>query len=316
MSPQNRDILVGIDVGGSKTHIRVECADGNGRLVDHVHSSTGWAGLTDRERADALATLVEETVANRGRAVGVVAGVHGNDSPEQEVVLRQPLASRYPIVQVLNDSHLLILAFGKDSGTGVIAGTGSSATATMKGHSAITVGGWGWVLGDEGGAVGLVRDAARQVLDAYDRIEDDPLTTLLLTALDVDHPHALQHMLSTTEPRLWAKAAIEVFNAERAGSERARRVIHTHARAMAEMVRLLQARGGDTDTVVCAGGVIANQAVLFAAFETQLRALLGSSIEIALLRDPPVTGAINLARSLYQQAAAVNAYRDDNNERE
>ncbi|CAK8741481.1 hypothetical protein SODG_004840 [Sodalis praecaptivus] len=102
---------------------------------------------------------------------------------------------------MLNDSHLLILAYGKHSGTGVIAGTGSSATATV-GDGVITVGGWGWIFGDEGGAAGIVRDATKQVLDLYDRGEADPFATAFLSYFSVVHPHGLEQVFATVEPRV------------------------------------------------------------------------------------------------------------------
>lgn len=291
-------LLVGIDAGGSKMHIQIASAlDGN-VLADEVQPNTGWANLDDATRADTLLTVVQASTAPYGRPVVIVAGVHGNDSPEQEAVLRAPLAAHYPVVRILNDSNLLILAYGKASGTGVIAGTGSSATATM-GDTALTVGGWGWIFGDEGGAVGIVRDAAKQVLDAYDKGERDSLSEALLAHFGVDHPHGLTHAFSTIDPRIWSQAAHLVFETAARGSLRARKIIDDHALALAELVALLQRRGGDVETIVCAGGVITGQPALFNAFTREVRRLLGASTETALLTDPPVRGALNLAKHIH-----------------
>jgi N-acetylglucosamine kinase-like BadF-type ATPase len=298
MKRTDTDILVGIDAGGSKTHIRVEAAADGTILLDEIHASTGWANLGDAARAAALLDLVETATGALGSVSALVAGVHGNDSPEQEAILRSPLAARYPRVRVLNDSHLLILAHGRMSGTGVIAGTGSSATATVC-EDVVTVGGWGWIFGDEGGAAGIVRDAAKQVLEAYDTVEDDPLAPRLLAHFGIDHPHGLTHVLSTVDPRIWSQAADVVFSAADSGSRRARNLIDAHALALAEMVALLGRRGGDVSTIVCAGGVITNQPSLFDAFTREVRRLLGIATETALLSEAPVTGALNLARQIH-----------------
>lgn len=298
MSEFETPLLVGIDAGGSKLHIQVASALDGALLLDEVQPNAGWANLDDVTRADILVSVVENATTHRGQVSIVVAGVHGNDSPQQEAVLRAPLAARYPVVRVLNDSNLLILAHGKTSGTGVIAGTGSSATATM-GDNALTVGGWGWIFGDEGGAAGIVRDAARHVLAAYDLDESDPLSTALLSYFGLDHPHGLTHVFSTLEPREWAKAASLVFMAADQGSARASKVIEHHAIALAELIALLKRRGGDVDTVVCAGGVITSQPLLFNAFSREVRRLVGASTEIALLLEPPVRGALNLARQIH-----------------
>ncbi|TCV95114.1 N-acetylglucosamine kinase [Biostraticola tofi] len=298
MSRSEIPLLVAIDAGGSKTHIQVESAYDNMLLLDQVYESTGWASLDGTQRAKALLALVEATTAQLGMVKVVVAGVHGNDSPEQEAVLSGPLAARYPRVRVLNDSHLLILAHGKASGTGLIAGTGSSVTATV-GDNALTVGGWGWIFGDEGGATGIVRDAARAALAAYDGGESDPFAEQLLAWFGVDHPHGLEYVFSTQEPRVWAKAAPLVFDAAKNGSVRALDIINAHALALARQVALLKQRQGDVSTVVCAGGVIVSQPLLFNAFSREVRRLVGQSTQTALLLEPPVKGAISLARHLY-----------------
>ncbi|POP44669.1 ATPase [Superficieibacter electus] len=298
MSRSKQLLLVGIDAGGSKTHIQIASASDGALLLDEVHESTGWVSLDGQQRASALVMLVETATRGLGVVAAVVAGVHGNDTPEQEAVLRAPLAARYPLVRVLNDSHLLILAHGKTSGTGLIAGTGSSVTATV-GDSALTVGGWGWIFGDEGGAAGIVRDAAKAALAVYDRGERDPFIDDFLAWFSIDHPHGLEYVFSTTEPRMWAKAASLVFDAANNGSVRALEIIEHHARVLAGQVALLKERKGDVSTVVCAGGVIISQPLLFNAFTREVRRLVGDDTETALLLEPPVKGALNFARHLY-----------------
>lgn len=288
-------VLIGVDVGGSKTHIRLEDARTGEMVQDQTLTSTRWAQLTDHERAITLRDCVTGIAGNRPVAA-LVAGVHGNDSPVQHEILSAPLNSLYRQVDVLNDSHLVILAEGLRSGTGIIAGTGSSATSVSRDGTVLTVGGWGWILGDEGGGAGLVREAAREVLDAYDKGESDVLATLLLEALGIDHPHALTYCLGATEPRVWSLAAPTVFLADQAGSMRARRAIARNVEAMAQMIALLQRRDGDVETVVCAGSVFRHQPRLVIEFRAAVAKALSDHINVVLLSDAPVAGALNLAR--------------------
>lgn len=296
MTGRLQPVLVGVDVGGSKTHIRLEDADSGELLLDQTLTSTRWASLSDQERAGTLRDFVADSVGDR-HVAALVAGVHGNDSPAQHAILSAPLNESYSRVDVLNDSHLVILAAGLNSGTGIIAGTGSSATAVADDGGVITVGGWGWLLGDEGGGAGLVREAAREVLDAYDRQEEDGLTPLLLDALDVGHPHGLTHCLGSTEPRLWSRAAPVIFRADQAGSRRARRAIVRNVQAMAGMIALLRRRGGDVGTIVCAGSVFRHQPGLVAEFAAAVNTTMGQASKVVLLSDAPVAGALNLART-------------------
>lgn len=297
MSAESGKLLAGLDVGGTKSRLRIETMHGE-EVLDRTYTNTGWATMTDEARAHSLHALLEQEVPDHASVAVLVAGVHGNDSQQQHDLLVAPLLDRFTQVEMLNDSHLVVMAHGLGSGVGVVAGTGSSATAILSGGGAITVGGWGWVLGDEGGAVGLVRDAARLILDAHDRQESDVLSDLLMDALGVDHPHALSLHLGAAEPRLWAQAAPVVFKALRAGSPRAARVVSAHAEALAIMVEQLRDRGGDVSVVVCSGGVFQNQAVLFDAFAAAVERRLGATSTVAMLQCAPVQGAINRARTL------------------
>lgn len=292
-------LLVGIDAGGSKIHIQIESVSDGMLLVDDVHDSTDWISLNGEQRGRVLLDRVVSAAHTFGKVAVVVAGVHGNDSPEQEVILGAPLAEFCPLVRILNDSHLLILAHGKSSGTGLIAGTGSSVTATV-GKKTLTVGGWGWLFGDEGGAAGLVRDTAKAALDIYDRGETDPFIDDFLAWFSLDSPHGLEYLFSSTEPRFWAKAAPLIFSAAEQGSIPAQKIINDHALALAHKVALLKSRGGDVSTIVCAGGVIVNQPLLFDAFTREVRHLVGDDIQTSLLYEAPVVGALNHARHLYR----------------
>ena len=69
-------------------------------------------------------------------------------------------------MQVVNDAELMVPAAGYFGGIGVVSGTGSIAVArTAEGHM-LAAGGWGWILGDEGSAPALVREAAKAIRDA------------------------------------------------------------------------------------------------------------------------------------------------------
>ncbi|WP_189426263.1 N-acetylglucosamine kinase [Devosia pacifica] len=291
-------LLVGLDVGGSKTQVQITDLDGV-TLSEQTIPNTSWALRSDADRAQILRDVAVNAVSGEaGEVVALVAGVHGSDSVSQQEILTAPLAEAFARVRVVNDSSLLVPASGRRSGTGVTAGTGSSATATTGNGTEIMVGGWGWVLGDECGAVGLVRDAAREVLSAYDAAEDDGLVDALLDALDITHPHALSHRLATGEPREWSVHARVVFSACQAGSPRAARVIESHAEAMTQMVHQLERRGGDVAAVVCAGGVMSNHQQMFSAFADSMHRRFGDRSQVLLLDVPPVAGAVNLARQL------------------
>jgi N-acetylglucosamine kinase-like BadF-type ATPase len=197
-------------------------------------------------------------------------------------------------------TELLVPAAGLDKGVGLVAGTGSVAVGRLADGNPVQVGGWGAVLGDEGGSAGLVREAARAAWAAHDRGEDpDPLALGLIAAFEVSEVPALGAALegATDVSAEWGRHARVVFAAAEAGSALARQVIAEGGRALAGLVMRLAERGVAVDDVVVAGSTVLAQPALYDAFVASL-AEAAPGARPRPLRVPPVEGAVALARSL------------------
>ncbi|CAL9651934.1 BadF/BadG/BcrA/BcrD ATPase family protein [Streptomyces sp. enrichment culture] len=290
---------VGIDVGGTKTQLRALAGDGT--VVDRVGSSAGWRPHDAPAAADWLAALVRDALPAHARPAAVAVGGHACETPRQCAGIRDALQERLPVpALVVGDAELLVPAAGLDRGVGLVAGTGSVAVGRSPDGDPVQVGGWGAVLGDEGGAAGLVREAARAVWAAHDRGEEpDALATGLVAAFGVAEVPALGAALesATDVSAEWGRHCPVVFAAAEAGSPLARAVIADGGRALAALVVRLAARGVAVDDVVVAGGTVLAQPELFEAFTSALAESLPSA-RARRLRVPPVQGALALARSL------------------
>ncbi|MFJ8048614.1 N-acetylglucosamine kinase [Streptomyces luteogriseus] len=290
---------VGIDVGGTKTHLRAFV--GGEDVVDHVRGSTGWRPHDAGAAADWLADLITDALPSPLRPSALAVGGHACETPRQCAGIRAALQERLGVpALVVGDAELLVPAAGLEKGVGLVAGTGSVAVGRLPGGEAIQVGGWGAVLGDEGGAAGLVREAARAVWAAHDRGEEpDALATGLVAAFGVAEVPALGAALEAAEDvsAEWGSRSPAVFTAAEAGSPLARAVIAEGGRALAGLVVRLAARGVAVDDVVVAGGTVLAQPALYEAFTAALAESLPGA-RTQPLRVPPVEGALALARSL------------------
>ncbi|MFF8674043.1 N-acetylglucosamine kinase [Streptomyces sp. NPDC015242] len=290
---------VGIDVGGTKTQLRA-LADG-GITVDHVRGSAGWRPHEASAAADWLTALVRDALPAHARPSAVAVGGHACETPRQCAGIRAALQERLGVpALVVGDAELLVPAAGLDRGVGLVAGTGSVAVGRTAEGDAVQVGGWGAVLGDEGGAAGLVREAARAVWAAHDRGEEpDALARGLVAAFGVAEVPALGAALeaATDVSAEWGRHSPVVFAAAEAGSPLARAVVADGGRALAGLVVRLAARGVAVDDVVVAGGTVLAQPALYEAFTAALAASLPAA-RPQRLRVPPVQGALALARSL------------------
>jgi glucosamine kinase len=290
--------LVGIDVGGTKTHIR---ATVDGEIVaDHVLPSASWRGesmFPSDASMTALARVVSTLVALTP-AASVAAGIHGCDTPFHLELARTALSRelRVPVL-VVNDAELLGYAAGSSSSIQMIAGTGAIVLGRTADNEVVTADGYSWILGDNGSAAALVREALRSTLDACDAgtADNDPLVLALFRAFDATDSSSLA--LSATEAAgasVWGAHAPLIFHASEEGSRIAERVILSASNRLADGVASVLRRGAIADSIVAAGGVIVGQSRMQDAVRERL-ALLGITLPLIVLDSPPVVGAVRLA---------------------
>lgn len=297
-------VLVGLDVGGTKTAVVIETVDGV-RLVDTTVPSEDWDAEPLEHGvawvAERLASLVPE-----GASVAVVGiGAQGLDNNDIAIEFASGLAALgYPTVAV-NDAALLPPAAGFDTGLGVISGTGSIGVGRDAHGRFVITGGWGWVIGDDAGAAGIVREATKAALWAHDEGHtDDGLLGALTSAFGVSGAERLARAVND-EPTMdnWAPRAPAVFSAAEAGSALAAGVIGAAAANLGSLVTQLLARGATGSVVVAAGSVIVNQPRLFEAFRERVAAT-HPDLDVHLLAAQPVEGALALARRHHESSTS------------
>lgn len=308
--------VVGVDVGGTKTHVISSPIDDDGAkpLREIVVPSSSWRkGLGDF-RADGVA-LRDLLVARFGEPVlhaPLAVGAHGCENTGQchelERELRRHFAS--PVL-VVNDSELMAPAMGLSGAIGVVVGTGSIATARTKTGELLTAGGWGWLLGDEGSAPALVREATRAVMAHLDRTgQVDALGRRLLAGFSAEDGAELALAVTrVASAEAWGAHAPEVFRAADEGSAIAVDVIHNAGERLAGLIDRLRRRGVHADAAVAGGSVIERQPRL----QDALRAALARDypgIELQILNRPPVTGAVALAQKIGRRTT-INPLRTE-----
>jgi glucosamine kinase len=297
-------LIVGIDIGGTKTHLRA-LGPGDYRR-DRILPSQDWRSRDWQGDARRLLDLSADLVGNAHiDALGV--GAHGCDDTSECAAFQAAFRAEASIpVTVVNDAELMPLAVGLPGQIGVVAGTGSIAVHRTAGDELVVAGGWGWIIGDEGSAAGLVREAVRTVAQHLDcgGSADDALVQAIFTSLDVPNAARLGSRLGElSKAAEVGRHADAVFRAADLGSPLAQRVIDEGGKALADLVGRLLRRGVTATHVVAGGGVIVSQPRLWQAFTDGLRAKPTEAITSVLFTGKPVEGAMNLALTTLQVAA-------------
>lgn len=291
-----RDVVVALDIGGTKVHLVIETVSGE-RITDIALPSSGWDCEPIEQGAAWIAQFLETHLPKDIRIASLAFGAQGINSSELGNALQRALEALGYHATAVNDAALVVAAAGFENGIGIIAGTGAIGVSTDADGNYLAAGGWGCVIGDEGGAAALVREAARAALKAHDAgNHDDGLLGALIAAFDVSDAERLTRKVND-EPTSenWAPHCPALFDAADAGSALAQSVITQGGQALAALVCQLRARGAVGRDVIIAGSVISNQRLLSDAFEASIHRF-HPDLSVHRLDVAPVEGALAIAR--------------------
>lgn len=293
--------LLGLDIGGSKTHVISRRPGRDDRELFTGTANLASVGETEAARQLDLVFAQLAEWGSEPPVTAICAGAAGVDTPATEARLRALITSRAPQarVRIVHDTHLILAAAGLQAGLVVISGTGSAAYGSDATGRSTRAGGWGYLLGDEGGGYSIGRAAVRHALKLADQgLPADRLTLQLAADCGQQRPDQLfDHFYATPERRYWAERARVVFTLAEAGDQAAARIVTAAAHDLAELVRTVAiALGSVPGPVVLAGGVLVHQPRLQQAL-AQALAVDGLRDVLVLDRDPAF-GAVQLAEQL------------------
>ncbi len=283
--------MLGLDIGGSSSRARLR-ANGHAPL-DLEGPGANVATLEWSLVGDRLAALLEKL--GDAHPAACCAGAAGAEIPAARARLEALLTRMLPgcRIVVVHDTRLVLAAAGVDAGIALVAGTGSVAYGRAADGREAQRGGWGWMLGDDGSAVWITREAAREVTArADDRRPPGPLGEALFAACGAEDARTLTANLhAMREPMLWAAAASAVFDTYQ-DDEASKDIVGRAAEALAKLAHAVSESLGVDGPVVLAGGLLLHQPRLEVAVRERLNA---SSVR---LDQPPVEGAVRLAEEL------------------
>lgn len=282
-----------VDCGGSKTSVVI--CDATGNIVGRaLGGPSNFAYLSLDAFVAAVTTAVTAALekslppsaypitlppTNVSPFAAAWFGVSGVDSPAAVAAITPALSKLLgipegPRLAVANDTHLLAAPVRMhpdiSHAVAVIGGTGSIAVTFRETTGNLEelgrVGGWGWILGDEGGGFHVGREAIRQILmehdkasvgglpPAHSKLKDQILglfgITDVLEILTIIHlpdplsgatpdPSLPPHLLMPREKRLSSLSPLVFSAAFNEGDALALRILRTCAGHLAEQISIL-----------------------------------------------------------------------------
>ena len=292
-------ILIGADVGGSKTAVGV--SDGQAILA----RAEGAGAAVRPGRALASAAVISETVrqalAGTGRLTGdvlYVGAAGAGREPEREELRKLLRTENLARTVVVATDIEIALAAAFDQGPGIVvsAGTGSVAVGRDRSGKQHRMGGYGWQMGDEGSGYAIGRAALGAVSRAVDgRSPRTALSERILTASRSESFDALVRWAAGASPAEVAALAPHVLDVAAGGDPLAQGMADYAARELTQLaICLLPVMESDAPVgVAITGGLLSTEGPLRRSVLARLREEPGlTPVEAPV---DAVAGAIRLA---------------------
>jgi glucosamine kinase len=273
-------LVLGFDGGGTKT----ECV-----LMDESHQilTRAHSGPSNPLRVgfDAAASALQEAARralaaaspDKPHIVAVCAGLAGTRQPDAAKKVHLSLSKIFVEAKicVLTDLALALEATGRRPSVVLVAGTGSAAIGwDAQGHTSL-IGGHGPLLGDQGSAYDVGRQAVQSALRARDRTGTDiPLGTQILRQLGCADWDELQTRTRAASDEVFPRIFPVVTAAADAGDELARNLLRNAAQELAGLVEIMVERLRLREVsflLAKTGGMLGRSRFLDAVLEGNLR---------------------------------------------
>ncbi len=281
--------LLGIDAGGSHSRARLTGLDGT--VLGEAKAGAANARIGLESLHAALLSVTRGALAAAGLSeadmplIGAGMGIAGVSRPG---MLRAVSQLEFPFHAVRFESDAAIANLGAhlgEDGATLVLGTGSVAYIKM-GDAAITIGGYGFPISDEGSGAALGLSAMRHALRALDgRTKPTPLSTAVTANFDHDTGRAI-HWMDKATPKDYAAFAPVVMDYAEKNDAIARLIVEDAVRHVERFIETIFDKGASRCAL--AGG-------LSRRLQPWLRERTAARLTEA--KGDPLDGALILARS-------------------
>lgn len=273
--------FLGIDAGSSATKWAV--VDDGGKEITRGKSISVDGHIYREESRNQWREFLSEIQEKiRVPITAIYAGVTGaSDFPEENSEIANLIKHTFPAanVHVVIDVALGYRANVRDShGVYVYAGTGSIAVYEDSLGRLRTIGGWGYLLGDEGAGYWIGISALQAILAELENGRNDSrLSSIIANEGQTPTFNQIKELVYGSPRNKVAALAKEVIDFAKAGDDKSLEIIKSAAQELASLVERTRTVIGNTSGSVVFGGGIAQASQ---EIVDEMARILGTTIEV------------------------------------
>lgn len=281
--------FIAIDGGGTKTEFALFTQDGT-VLATFKLGATNPNGIGNEKSNKIIAEGIDSLLKISPDVCTIFAGISGLSIGDNDKILQDFLASRYPSVKSFADSDLLSVLKSSTTPAKIacICGTGSVVFVKKNDGNFQYVGGYGYLLDEAGSAYHIGRDAISAALYEQDGSGGTTkITPLLQSVLGDDIRDCLDKLYAKGKDYI-ANFARVVFTAYTEGDEVANNILQNNAKYLTKLLACAVDTHQGGNKVVLQGGVFENCSTVFLPM---IKQHLSTDVEFILPSLPPIYGA-------------------------
>lgn len=299
--------VIGIDGGGTKTHMKI--ADLNGNIIaEGVKGPSNINSSAEEDVKNVFKDLIFEGIKSIGECLGecsaVCIGTAGADRDEDKVIIENMIKDAVGYkgkIIVVNDAEVALAGgIGKRDGIIVISGTGSICYGRTEEGKSCRSGGWGHIIGDEGSGYDIGINAIKAALKSYDgRGEKTILESSVLEYLGLKcHEDLINYIYrGGAGKKEIASLTRAVNDAHKKGDMVSKKILKTAAEELFLSVKAVVDKLGVCDkniSLTTTGGTINNIEYLYSEFKNKVNKLY-PKVNIVHMKNDSAFGAVVIA---------------------
>lgn len=308
----NGPLFMGIDGGGTK--LRIAVTDADLQSLASIESSSANPSVIGHDKArphirHEVAHALRQARLQPQDIAAAAIGIAGASNLHSEAWLLETVTPALPGALIVPSSDLeiaLVGSLGQRQGILLLAGTGSAVYGVAPGGQRLQIGGWGYLLGDEGSGYWIGSQLLRHIIARHDRgasSEEDALTRACMDVLGLTDPRELIAWLyrSKEAPATRVAGLAELVLNEAADCRWATVCVESAAEQLTRQVDLMRSRlDYENAPIAFAGGLLDNDNAL----SRRVTQRLGLPRR-PVARHSPVMGAALLATTAWRARRAT-----------
>jgi N-acetylglucosamine kinase-like BadF-type ATPase len=307
----DNDYYLGVDAGGTKT-TAVLCSRRGEKLATSQMGPGNIAVLDRGTIAQLIRSLMDDLLAGESvqqikRACLAFAGA---GRPEEKKTASELIRTvGIENFDIMTDAEIRYYSiFGDKSGILVSAGTGSICLVRTDDQKFVQIGGWGYLLGDEGSGFDIGRQAIKSVLNDLSKNESpSSFSQKILSFYGLEKSENLISIIysSINPPRLIASCAKFVCDEADNGDPDAHRIVEQTTASLVdyaiEATKFIAKTGQNEYKVALAGGIFRDDSIITRKFHDKIQKM---NLKITYMKqemEPAAAGVLYALRQDNQE---------------